>query len=373
VLPAVPPPAGVLAGYQERLVTTAQRDIADSSLVAYRSGWHKYVGFCKVLGVDPVTHGIAWHDIFEAFILYAVEDANRRLHPKTADKYVTAVLKRLDHMGAYDIRKDARSPRYQAVYDALLRAHKAQHPLRLEARIPFTVPFILWSFGYIDRTFSDPAYQRALKAALVTGHCFSLRTGEYLHTSKEYTPERYLCAATTLAWFGDTAFRASEAASWPSGTPTHISSALDVRKNSQDCGGPVAVAANPHVGEFCCVRILAEYIRQANLSDEDPLLIFKGAHITDAEVSSVLKACAVHHDIDPKRVVPTSLRKNVISQMELNSSQLCRQLQGGWRSDAGEKHYWTQLLQVADANESAVHNAGCATIAVIKAIFENKV
>ena len=82
-----------------------------------------------------------------------------------------------------------------------------------------------------------------------------------------------------------------------------------------------------------------------------------------------MKACAIAHDLDPTRVVPACLRKGVITQMDLNVPQLQRQLQGGWRSNAGEEHYWCRLLQVADANQAAVHTTGCATAEVIRNIF----
>jgi hypothetical protein len=82
-----------------------------------------------------------------------------------------------------------------------------------------------------------------------------------------------------------------------------------------------------------------------------------------------MKAAAAANDLDPKRTFAACLRRNVITQMDLSSSILLRQLQGGWRSNAGEEHYWAQLLQVADANQPAVHNAGSATIAVLRTIF----
>ena len=45
------------------------------------------------------------------------------------------------------------------------------------------------------------------------------------------------------------------------------------------------------------------------------------------------------------------------------------QLQCGWKSDADQQYYWAHLLQVADANQTAVHNTGCATAEVIRNIF----
>jgi hypothetical protein len=147
---------------------------------------------------------------------------------------------------------------------------------------------------------------------------------------------------------------------------------LDYRKNTQGQGGPVGVAANPstNLDELCCVRVLTDYIRRAGLTANDPLFVtHEGKHLGTDEISAVMKTCAEHHDVDPTRVVPACMRKNVITQMALNTPQLQRQLQGGWRSRAGEEHYWAQLLQVADANQSAVHQAGSATIAVIQNIF----
>jgi hypothetical protein len=283
---------------------------------------------------------------------------------------VSQVLKALDHMGIFPNRDTARTPRYAMVITALRRDYKKKRPKRLHSRIPFTVPFIVWCFHYIDTTIVDPAHVRALKAAFAAGHAFSLRPGEFLLSPMDYDCDRYLCAATTFAWFNDTAYCATEPHLWPDGTPSHIVSTLDVRKNSEDSGGPVAVARNPSNSSFCCVSIIADYIRGAGLRSDDPLMVYQGKHMDAKLVSSIMKFCAVEHDIDPARVVPACLRKNVITQMDLNTPQLLRQLQGGWRSKAGEEHYWTNLLQVADSNERAVHNAGSATINVIRTIFQ---
>jgi hypothetical protein len=323
-----------------------------------------------ILGIDPVKHGLVLADVFECFLLYCVEDALRRTIPDTANQYVSQVLKKLDHMGIYPDREKARSPRYTAVLCALTRDYELKLPKRLRARFPFTVPFILWSFQYIVDHFFDPALIRVLKAAFVVGHAFSLRPGEFLYSAMDYDCSRFLCAATTFAWFDGEPFVATETHRWPPGVPSHITSTLDVRKNSTDSGGPVAVARNPTGVSFCCVSIISDYLRYAGLSVDDPLMVYQGKHLDTKLISDIMKTCAVAHDIDPSRVVPACLRKNVITQMDLNTPQLQRQLQGGWRSRAGEDHYWTNLLQLADAAERAVHNAGNASIDVIRTIFQ---
>jgi hypothetical protein len=68
----------------------------------------------------------------------------------------------------------------------------------------------------------------------------------------------------------------------------------------------------------------------------------------------------------PLHVRPCEV-KNVITQMDLNTPQLQRQLQGGWRSNAGEESYWANPLQV---HNGAVHNGGSASVNVIRAIFQ---
>jgi hypothetical protein len=133
--------------------------------------------------------------------------------------------------------------------------HLAKTPYRIRARIPFTVPFILWSLEYIDRQYEDPFMRRLLKAALAAGHAFSLRPGEYLKCPQNYDAD---CAGTTFAWFNGEPFVAYRATTWPPGVPSRISSALDVRKNSTDHGGVVAVAAYPdHRGPntLCCAQL----------------------------------------------------------------------------------------------------------------------
>jgi len=324
--------------------------------------------------MDPLYPSIPWPLLFECFLLYCVVDAFKKIAPDTADGYVSAVLKMREHrLSDYSVREGARSPLYTAVLKGLNAAKLSELPRRLTARIPFTVPFILWSFGYIRRHYPDPALQRVLCAIMAAGHAFSLRPGEFLLSPHKYAPNRILQARTTYAWFDGTAYSATEAGTWPSGSPTHFSSMLDYRKASAGCGGPVAVTANParirDKSAFCCVHILAEYIRGASLRDTDMLFTYRGAHVDTVELTHVMKTCAEKHDLDPDRVVPACLRKGVLTQMDLNVPQLQRQLQGGWRSAAGENNYWCRLFQVADANQSAVHNTGCATAEVIRNIF----
>ena len=324
--------------------------------------------------MDPLHPTLPWPLVFECFLLYCVVDACRKVAPDTADGYVSAVLKTREHMlGDYNIRSGARTPLYTAVLRALNAIKQSELPKRLTARIPFTIPLILWAFSYILGHYPDPAFQRMMCATLAAGHAFSLRPGEFLHSTHNYAAHRFLQAHTTYAWFSGVAYPATELDTWPSGFPTHISSMLDIRKNTLSAGGPVAVAANPACvsdpSAFCCVRVLTDYIRGANLKTADALFTYQNEHVNTVELTHVMKTTAIHYDVDPDRVVPACLRKNVITQMELNTPTLQRQLQGGWRSNAGEVLYWANLSQVADSNQTAVHNTGCATAEVIRNIF----
>ena len=349
-------------------------DIADSSTRAYGTGWRKYIGFCLIHQLDPLYHGLPWPQVFECFLLYCVCDAHLKIQPDTANNYVSHVIKMVERRKQdFVIRIGARSPLYQGVLAAFLRAHAAKIPLRLRARVPFTVPFVLWCNHYITHHYPEPLFAALLRAALAAGHAFSLRPGEYLLSSHRYAPNRILQAETTYGWFDGKPYAATAMNTWPTGNPTHITSVLDVRKNSTDQGGPVAVAANPYRAHnaqaFCCVHLITLYLRLANLQPGSELFSYRGEHLGTKEISTIMKACAVHHDLDPDRVVPACLRKGVLTQMDLNTPQIQRQLQGGWRSTAGETNYWCRLLQVADANQAAVHNAGTATIEVIRNIF----
>jgi hypothetical protein len=315
-----------------------------------------------------------WPKLFECFLLYAVQDAPRTITPQTADQYVSQVLKMREHKtGDYGTREGARSPLYNAVWAALENNFQSESPARLRTRIPFTLPFLIWTMTYLGTTYTSDAFVALLCAAMAAGHAFSLRPGEFLLSSRDYPTQHILNAVTTILWWSDEPHLATEVDRWPSGYPTHITSMLDERKNSRAAGEPVAVAANPAFKTdptaFCCVAILTRYIRGAGLKKGDPLFVWEGKHLGTNEISAAMKVCAVQHGMDPKRVVPACLRKAVITQMDLNTPQIQRQLQGGWRSDAGERHYWCRLLQVADANQAAVHSPGGATVNVIKHIF----
>ncbi len=113
----------LVLSYQSRLRDVAKRDIHYHSLLTYRNGWRKFLGFCVIFDVPPLSPGVPWPDIFECFLLYAVQDALRKVAPFTANEYVSHVLKHLEHEGFWNIRASARSPRYNAVQHALIRDH----------------------------------------------------------------------------------------------------------------------------------------------------------------------------------------------------------------------------------------------------------
>lgn len=170
-----------------------------------------------IQSIDPYLHGCPWPQIFECFLVYCVEDAFRRITPLVADGYVSHVLKFIEHQqGDYSVRAGARTALYKAAFSAFQRDHLASKPLRLRARIPFTVPFIIWTLGYIERTYADAALQRVLKAAIATGHALSLRPGEYLESTHHYETERFLGAASTYAWFNGEPYCATAVKKSPS-------------------------------------------------------------------------------------------------------------------------------------------------------------
>ena len=85
------------------------------------------------------------------------------------------------------------------------------------------------------------------------------------------------------------------------------------------------MAANPstNLDELCCVRVLTDYIRRAGLTADDPLFVtHEGKDLGTDEISAVMETCAEHHDVDPTRVVPPCMRKNLFTQMALNTPQL---------------------------------------------------
>jgi hypothetical protein len=79
----------LVLSYQSRIRDATQRDIHHRSLVTYRNGWRKYLGFCAIFDVAPLSPGVPWPDMFECFLLYAVQDALRKIAPGIANEYVS--------------------------------------------------------------------------------------------------------------------------------------------------------------------------------------------------------------------------------------------------------------------------------------------
>lgn len=86
-----------------------------------------------------------------------------------------------------------------------------------------------------------------------------------------------------------------------------------------------AVAAgqvlSPQPGEYLVSLHKYDFsLRLANLSDGDPLFSTAENHLRTTEISAVVKECERHHDVEPVRIVPVCMRKNVITQMEYSST-----------------------------------------------------
>jgi len=61
--------------------TVADYSILDSSLGTYASSWHKFLEFCRVIKVDPRDPKVPYRELLDAFLVYAVEDADSTLIP----------------------------------------------------------------------------------------------------------------------------------------------------------------------------------------------------------------------------------------------------------------------------------------------------
>jgi hypothetical protein len=93
--------------------------------------------------------------------------------------------------------------------------------------------------------------------------------------------------------------------------------------------GPISSGSISSGRSSSGVSLLSDYIRHAALRADEPLMMYQGRHMNTKIISEVMKTCAVAHDIDPDRVVPACLRKNVITQMDLNTPQLQEAVAGG--------------------------------------------
>lgn len=295
------------------------------------------------------------------FVSYLIYE--RKVLAATANGYVSHVIHHLTASRAIPANDAIRSSFLAMVIRGHENLQAVTKPLRLRVRIPLHFALLTDALRIIDERCAHlPLARLQLRAAFALGYGLSLRPGEYLADPSRPTPlHKQANSSNLFLWWADTDFSVCFPSRFPPTPPSRVSLRLDHLKNDRlGKGGPRSFAANPDPSaQVCCVRIVWEYFRACHTPPNSPALYNSaiGHQATRASITSVLNVLAHIHGLDPKRLVPHSIRYGAIQGMLANDiGRESRQFQGGWTSAEGVIHYEQAFLAHGDRVAHAIHD-----------------
>jgi hypothetical protein len=300
-----------------------------------------------------------------------MEDARPTVAIDTANQYVSHLLyalKRFQLIGDDEaIRSDLSHKVYRA-YQLDFHEHVSERDV---CTIPMTFPLLAECIARARTTYSG-LLRLAVPAALGCAFACSFRPGEYARTDKSVDWPYMAIARQTYGWYNQVAYRADMASEWPAtGYPGVITITKDSRKRKVGRAGPFVIFPNPNSsGPICIVRLLTDYIRQANLTRFEPLFVDVGRRVLHYDViRAPVAAVATRHGFDPRRMSLQCLRYGVNVQLPETMPEFVRVNQGGWSSKQAERHYWLQLFAHGRATQPSVYDAQSIPSALVENIF----
>ena len=207
------------------------------------------------------------------------------------------------------------------------------------------------------------------------------RPGDYLSPPVQYYIDSNNCIrGEQLAfWFPslDDPIPATHPEDFPPGEwPSHMTFRPLFDKANQFGGmGMRAIAANPNFAAtgHCSLRMLFSYFIEYPPQDGLPLFFTapREFHLYE-RVNEILKETAVSLGLDPKRLLPHSLRAGVITQLNSGGhSEQDKLAAGAWRTLPGMAPYEkdTQALVRSDRVAVAMNNTTSVSFGLIRHAF----
>ena len=279
---------------------------------------------------------------------------------ETANSYLSHVIKQSVERRTIPNSESIRTDYLGGVLEGFRRTHTDNRPQRERVRIPLTYPLLLTAISITEKLWSSlPAAHAAITAALALGYGCSLRPGEYLtSTQRSRFPSKTVTASRVFLWWGTQPHALSEPESFPSGPADRVTVSLTPTKNDPyGKGMPRAVSRAPSGAQFCCVAAIERYTRASRLIADQPAISVGFTGLSWNYIRTITRLTAIEHGIDPKRLVPHSLRHGAPTQM--NSAGLPEaeiRHQGGWASEKGARTYMLPTLATVDRATQAIHS-----------------
>ena len=335
------------------------KSITDSSRGAHSTGQRAYSKFRTVTGA-PELGTEDYPDLnAAAFLAYAVTELG--VAAATANSYLSHVIKQAVERRSIPNSEAIRTDYVSGVLEGLRRTNTVeQRPQRERVRIPMTYPLLLTAVAIAERLWgSMPVARDAITAALAIGYGCSLRPGEYLTSkARRRTTSKTVSASRVFLWWNTQSFTLSEPKHFPSGPADRVTVTLTSTKNDPyGKGMPRAVSRAPDGAQFCCVAAIERYARASRLTHDQPAISVGDTGLSWEYIRTITRLTAIEHGIDPKRLVPHSLRHGAPTQMaSCGIPEADIRQQGGWASEKGARTYMLPTLTTADRAAPAIHS-----------------
>jgi hypothetical protein len=218
---------------------------------------------------------------------------------------------------------------------------------------------------------------KAAQAAIVLGYAFSLRPQEYLATKTPIALWRRAHSSLCFFWFEDDPhpYNVCDPSAYPPGKlPTDFTIFLDFNKNHQDGdAGPRSMSRAPERATLCCLTILFHFLVEFPPAPVSALLSGGDIAVSSRVIQEIFTMTAIALGLDPKRLVPHSLRCAAVSQMLGfdTFSDTDFKAQGRWKSIDSLKPYAHTSLAHSRRITPALYDKEAHPIAMTRLTFSD--
>ena len=293
---------------------------------------------------------------------------------------ITNYLAGLQHtLATSDIPRTVWSAPLHQTMRGYARDEVSLFPERRQIKIPFTRAMIKTAHQRLLSTIYGPhsIVTLANHAALCMGLMFLFRKSEFLTGLDKKVKKTNNLTVTLLSkncqlWYEDgSSYKASEGRSLPSQPPVYLSIYLEATKNDQFGKGAQRFFPSDPSNPDCMVNIVYQYIRVADLTDNDPLFCSPHITISDKMLSKLLKTTCVISGIKPELCSLHSLRVGgLVTLFAANVPDSLKQLAGRWKSPTSFVVYARATMAQFSQIAQALNNVSLVTAEHIKQFYQ---
>jgi hypothetical protein len=293
---------------------------------------------------------------------------------------ITTYLAGLQHeLVTNDIPRSVWSKPLHQTIRGFMRDEVEFFPHRRHIKVPFTRSMIKTAYEKLLLKYygANSILSLGCHASMCMGLMFLFRKSEYLTGKDKKVKKTNGLTVTLLAkncqlWYDDgSSFKASEGRKLPPTCPVFLSIYLEATKNDQFGKGAQRFFPADFSNPECMVNIVYNYIRVADLQDDDPL--FAGPHITvtDSMLANLLKATCVISGIKADLCSLHSLRVGgLVTLFAADVPDSLKQLAGRWKSPTSFVVYARATMAQFNQIAQALNNVTLVTAQHIKQFYQ---